>query len=339
MEVDFDNYSNEKIRDELILRGLDPGPVVETTRNVYVNKLRRLINESNSMESSQGNESTALSTPDDYGFESSEHNTEVHKSQVTDPLKYVSHAAKHEEAVLSQAHHTPLTPSKIPVRQPKSRLVFNSNPSEKKHTYSMLREYSSELFDSAKCELTANTRLNCEPSHNRSNFILQSESVSTYESPNTSKLTKSNQFDKHSTAWEGYRVTPTKYFTSLQDNRTNQEVYECSDDEMYGEESSRTIPSYWENEFKDLTEQSLRSNCSSRGNQGQKLIKGKFENSYSEYGNGNDKLYQDVQDKSVPRSYPKIGLTLIFGIIFITFIFFFAQHYVDEQDAGNREEI
>ncbi|KAM3715811.1 Lamina-associated polypeptide 2, isoforms beta/delta/epsilon/gamma, partial [Dirofilaria immitis] len=43
--VDIDQLTNEEIRDQLMIRGCDPGPVIGTTRNVYANKLRRLLEE------------------------------------------------------------------------------------------------------------------------------------------------------------------------------------------------------------------------------------------------------------------------------------------------------
>lgn len=39
---DFDSLSNGQIRDELLARGQSVGPVVDTTRNLYLKKLKRL---------------------------------------------------------------------------------------------------------------------------------------------------------------------------------------------------------------------------------------------------------------------------------------------------------
>ncbi|VDM08052.1 unnamed protein product [Wuchereria bancrofti] len=41
--MDIDQLTNEEIRDQLMTYGCDPGPVVGSTRNVYANKLRRLL--------------------------------------------------------------------------------------------------------------------------------------------------------------------------------------------------------------------------------------------------------------------------------------------------------
>lgn len=43
--VNIDHLTNEEIRDQLMIHGCDPGPVVGSTRNVYANKLRRLLEE------------------------------------------------------------------------------------------------------------------------------------------------------------------------------------------------------------------------------------------------------------------------------------------------------
>ncbi|VDN38850.1 unnamed protein product, partial [Gongylonema pulchrum] len=43
--LDVDKLTNEEIRAELISRGYEAGPVVDTTRKVYVNQLRRMIEE------------------------------------------------------------------------------------------------------------------------------------------------------------------------------------------------------------------------------------------------------------------------------------------------------
>lgn len=41
--VDINQLTNEEIRDQLMIHGCDPGPIVGSTRNVYANKLRRLL--------------------------------------------------------------------------------------------------------------------------------------------------------------------------------------------------------------------------------------------------------------------------------------------------------
>lgn len=41
--MDVNQLTNEEIRDQLMVHGCDPGPVVESTRGVYANKLRRLL--------------------------------------------------------------------------------------------------------------------------------------------------------------------------------------------------------------------------------------------------------------------------------------------------------
>uniref|UniRef100_A0A0N5ADA3 LEM domain-containing protein n=1 Tax=Syphacia muris TaxID=451379 RepID=A0A0N5ADA3_9BILA len=45
---DIESLTNDQIRDELLSRGQIVGPIVETTRNLYLNRLKRLMNESES---------------------------------------------------------------------------------------------------------------------------------------------------------------------------------------------------------------------------------------------------------------------------------------------------
>ncbi|VDK32889.1 unnamed protein product [Anisakis simplex] len=45
--VDVDALNDEELRDELVTRGVNVGPIVATTRSLYVSKLKRLLGAEN----------------------------------------------------------------------------------------------------------------------------------------------------------------------------------------------------------------------------------------------------------------------------------------------------
>ncbi|VDN56607.1 unnamed protein product [Dracunculus medinensis] len=46
--MNIDELSDNEIRQKLLERGINTGPIVATTRNVYANKLQKLIEDSTS---------------------------------------------------------------------------------------------------------------------------------------------------------------------------------------------------------------------------------------------------------------------------------------------------
>lgn len=49
--MNIDELSDNEIRQKLLERGINTGPIVATTRNVYANKLQKLIEDSTSTSS------------------------------------------------------------------------------------------------------------------------------------------------------------------------------------------------------------------------------------------------------------------------------------------------
>ncbi|VIO95184.1 Uncharacterized protein BM_BM5037 [Brugia malayi] len=132
-----------------------------------------------------------------------------------------------------------------------------------------------------------------------------------------------------------------------EDNRGNGIVNDGSDDDLRGEESSRILLPTWKEDHAYSAEydskQDLMARCrldansATQYNQTSRYNSGvAFENFYSGHGNRCNSL---VNKQKASRKYGKIGLTLLFIITAVIFMFFVVQNYAElERGEGNKEE-
>ncbi|VDO40272.1 unnamed protein product [Brugia timori] len=348
--VDIDQLTNEEIREQLMTHGCDPGPVVGSTRNVYANKLRRLLED--------GLESDVVAPPEKVtsdaigadSLKSSPKKNISHSSQISQSPRRITRSSAQEVTGLSKIQSIPLN-SKISRALPKTA---GFSPA-KSRIFSDFIESSpkSHVVQSAvptppKSHADTEFEIHSEVSTDGESHGLLSKSSVTSESASldvtSSKISKPYPFE---TIPEAYRTTPTTRFTSLRDNRGNGIVNDGSDDDLRGEESSRILLPTWKEDHAYSAEydskQDLMARCrldansATQYNQTSRYNSGvAFENFYSGHGNRCNSL---VNKQKASRRYGKIGLTLLFIITAVIFMFFVVQNYAElERGEGNKEE-
>ncbi|KAL3997163.1 LEM domain family protein [Acanthocheilonema viteae] len=378
--VDVDQLTNEEIRDQLMRHGCDPGPVVGSTRNVYANKLRRLLEGSDVAVLSERTASDAAGAGN---LKSTPKRGDVsNSSQKSRSPRRATRSSAQEISSLSKVQNIPLN-SKISPASVKAADVSSVNShiisdSKQLSPKSYIVQPSVPVLPKSRVELEFETRteVNTVPESNRSpsRASVTSESASldvisnsfkkstvpeSNRSPSRASITSetasldviSSSFKKSKpfpfeTVPKVYRTTPTTRFTSLRDNWENGKISDGSDDDLRGEESSRILLPSWKEDHtysvrydskqNPATRRSLDENSTAHYSQTSHYNSAVFENSYNGYGNRRSGL---VDKEKTSRSYGKIGLSFLFIITTIIFVFFVVQNYVElERGEGNKEE-
>ncbi|VDO27127.1 unnamed protein product [Onchocerca flexuosa] len=344
--VDIDKLTNEEIRDQLMVRGCDPGPVVGSTRSVYANKLRRLLE--GKSESVVQPESAVSRAAKADGLKSSAKRGDVSPQKSRSPRR-ATRSSTQEIIGPSKVQNTPIT-SKISRVSPKaadispviSRVISDSKqPSPKPPMVQPSIPGSPKPHVDFGFE--ARTGANTIPEFHRSPLraSVTSESTPLNVTSDSVKIPKSFGITS-----DVYRATPTTRFTSLRDNWGNQKVSDGSDDDLRGEESSRILSPSWKKDHAysvryDSEQRSITQrpdeNSTAHYNPTPHYNSGAvFENSYNRYGSRRSDLVD--KEKTLPN-YGKIGFILLFVIITAIFIFFVVQNYAElEIGEGNKEE-
>ncbi|EFO25542.1 LEM domain-containing protein [Loa loa] len=348
--VNVDQLTNEEIRDQLMIHGCDPGPVIGSTRNVYANKLRRLLeeSESNVMVPPERGASEAARTDSLNSSpkrrdvapspQKSRSPTRTTRSSVQDVIGLSKVQNISQDFKISQA--SPKTAAVSPAKSrtisdfkqslPKPRVVQPSVPTPKACV---------DLGFETQAEVSAVP----ESHHSPSRASVTSECASLNVTSSSFKMPKSYPFG---TIPEVCHSTPTTRFTSLRDNWENGKVSDGSDDDLRGEESSRILlPSWKQDHAYSVGYDSNQSSMTRRLDENSKTHYGRasryssgamFENSCSGHGN---RLSGLVDKEKASRSYGKICLILLFVITGAIFVFFVVQNYAElEHGEGNKEE-
>uniref|UniRef100_A0A915PHI8 LEM domain-containing protein n=1 Tax=Setaria digitata TaxID=48799 RepID=A0A915PHI8_9BILA len=347
--VDVDQLTNEEVRDQLMLYGYDPGPVIGSTRNVYVNKLRRLME--------GGSESDAVAPPQPTasvgaGAEilksSPKRGDFFHSPQKSRSPRRTTRSSTQDSTALSKVQNTSFT-SKISrasskagnVSPAKSRLV-SDDAEHPSYTVSSV-PVSPKVRMDFESDSHAEVQESPESHGSASKPSVTSESASLDAAPNSAKP-KTYTYE---TVSKVYRTTPATRFTSIRDSSRNGKISDSSDDDLRGEESSRYILPSWKEDHtysarynseqspvaRHCLSESAAVRCS-RGPRNSSEVT--FENSYSGYGNRQSGL---VNRRKASLNYGRIGLSLFGIIILAIFIFFIVQNYAElELGDGNKEE-
>uniref|UniRef100_A0A1I8ERF2 LEM domain-containing protein n=1 Tax=Wuchereria bancrofti TaxID=6293 RepID=A0A1I8ERF2_WUCBA len=351
--MDIDQLTNEEIRDQLMTYGCDPGPVVGSTRNVYANKLRRLLE--------GGSESNVVVPPEKLASDavgadslksSPQHKDISHSPQISRSPRRATRSSVQEVTGLSKVQSIPLNskvsralPKTAGISPAKSRIFSDFIQSSPKP-----RVVQAAVPTPPKSRVDPEFEIHSEVSTGPESHGLLSKAGVTSESASLditspSKISKPYSFE---TIPEAYRTTPTTRFTSLRDNWGNGIVNDGSDDDLRGEESSRILLPSWKEDHAysagydskqglmarrhlDANSAATHYNQTSRYNSGVA-----FENFYNGHGNRCNSL---VNKQKASRRYGKIGLTLLFIITAVIFMFFVVQNYAElERGEGNKEE-
>uniref|UniRef100_A0A8R1TZT9 LEM domain-containing protein n=1 Tax=Onchocerca volvulus TaxID=6282 RepID=A0A8R1TZT9_ONCVO len=343
--VDIDKLTNEEIRDQLMIRGCDPGPVVGSTRSVYANKLRRLLE--GKSESVVQPESVVSSAARADGLKSPAKRGDVSPQKSRSPRRATRSSAQ-EITRPSKVQNTPIT-SKTSRVSPKaadispaiSHISDSKQPSVKPRVVQPSIPISPRPHVDFGFETRADVNTVPEFYHSPLKASVTSESTPLNVTSDSVKIPKS-----FGTMPEVYRTTPTTRFTSLRDNWGNQKVSDGSDDDLRGEESSRILSPSWkedhtysvryDSEQRSMA-QRLGENSATHYSPAPRYNSGvMFENSYNRCGSRRN----DLMDKEkTSRNYGKIGFILLFVIITVIFIFFVVQNYAElEVGEANKEE-
>ncbi|MCP9259864.1 hypothetical protein DINM_003217 [Dirofilaria immitis] len=269
--VDIDQLTNEEIRDQLMIRGCDPGPVIGTTRNVYANKLRRLLeegSESNVIVPSESSPKHKDTTTQSRQKSSSPRRVTRSSAQETNDLQ--------NTPIISKTSR--MSPKASDVSPSLSRIISDpKQPSSKTHV----------VQPSFLLLLNHVTSITSDPSP----LNIISDSV---------EVPKSHP---RGTVTEISHATPTTRFTSLRiiyRISGKSKVSDGSDDDLRGEESSRILSPSWNedhiystlyNSEQRSTAHRLGENSANYYNPASRYSSGvAFENSYSGYGNRHNDL-------------------------------------------------
>ncbi|CAG9533760.1 unnamed protein product [Cercopithifilaria johnstoni] len=346
--VDVNQLTNEEIRDQLRIHGCDPGPVVGSTRNVYANKLRRLLGESDVAVPPQKAASDAAGTGT---FKSSPKRGDIsHSPQKSRSPVRATRSSAQEISNLSKVQNTPLN-SKISrasskttdVSSVNSHIISDSKQSSPK-TPVIQPSVPTPPKSHPDLEFGTYTKVSTVQESNRlpSKASMTSESLDSISS--SFKVPKPYPFE---TVPKVYRTTPTTRFTSLRDNWGDGKISDGSDDDLRGEESSRTLLPSWKEDHtysarydskqSPMVQRCLNENSTAHYSQAPHYNSGTvFENSYNGYRNQRSGL---LDKEKTSQSYGKIGFALLFIITSAIFVFFVVQNYVElERGEGNKEE-